>query len=231
MWARLRACAQLVHRAPRHHLATVTQERFEQLLQVEDPRLAVHQGHHVHAEVVLHLRVFVQIVQDHLGQLAALELDHDAHAGLVRLVANFGDALQPLLAHQLADAHQQVRLVHLVGQLVDDDRRAVAAFQLLDVGARAQDHAPAPGAIALAHALHAVHDAVGREIRRRNDAASAPRWRCLGRSSSARQASTTSLRLCGGMLVAIPTAMPVEPLMSRLGILLGRTVGSSSLPS
>ena len=40
-----------------------------------------------------------------------------------------------------------------------------------------------------------------------------------------------SVRLCGGMLVAIPTAMPDDPLISRLGSRDGRTVGSSSLPS
>ena len=39
-------------------------------------------------------------------------------------------------------------------------------------------------------------------------------------------ASTTSFRLCGGMLVAMPTAMPDEPLISRLGIRAGSTSGS-----
>ena len=33
------------------------------------------------------------------------------------------------------------------------------------------------------------------------------------------------------MLVAIPTAIPEEPLMRRLGTLAGRTVGSSIRPS
>jgi len=44
-------------------------------------------------------------------------------------------------------------------------------------------------------------------------------------------ASTISRRLCGGMLVAMPTAMPEEPLTSRLGRRVGRTVGSVSLSS
>ena len=43
---------------------------------------------------------------------------------------------------------------------------------------------------------------------------------------SASRASHTSRRLCGGMLVAMPTAMPADPLMRRFGILLGRTSGS-----
>ena len=52
-----------------------------------------------------------------------------------------------------------------------------------------------------------------------------------GLASSARQAPITSVRLCGGMLVAIPTAIPDEPLTSRLGSRDGSTVGSCSLPS
>jgi hypothetical protein len=41
----------------------------------------------------------------------------------------------------------------------------------------------------------------------------------------------TSRRLCGGIFVAMPTAMPELPLTSRLGIRLGRIVGSCERPS
>ncbi|CFN70855.1 Uncharacterised protein [Bordetella pertussis] len=46
-----------------------------------------------------------------------------------------------------------------------------------------------------------------------------------------RQPSTTSCRLCGGMLVAMPTAIPELPLTSRLGRREGSSRGSCSLPS
>ena len=52
-----------------------------------------------------------------------------------------------------------------------------------------------------------------------------------GLSISISTALATSRRLCGGMLVAMPTAMPLEPLTSRFGILDGRTVGSWSRSS
>ena len=52
-----------------------------------------------------------------------------------------------------------------------------------------------------------------------------------GLSTSSSTALATSRRLCGGMLVAMPTAMPLEPLTRRLGILEGRTVGSWSRSS
>src|SRR2546426_6907380 len=49
-----------------------------------------------------------------------------------------------------------------------------------------------------------------------------------GSSTSITSPSTTSERLCGGMLVAIPTAMPAEPFTRRFGTRVGRTVGSCS---
>ncbi len=47
-----------------------------------------------------------------------------------------------------------------------------------------------------------------------------------GLSISWTTAFTTSPRLCGGMFVAIPTAIPLEPLTSRFGKRVGRTSGS-----
>ena len=52
-----------------------------------------------------------------------------------------------------------------------------------------------------------------------------------GSSSSFSAALHTSVKLCGGMLVAMPTAMPVLPFTSRFGTLLGSTTGSSRVPS
>ena len=52
-----------------------------------------------------------------------------------------------------------------------------------------------------------------------------------GSAISAFSPCTTSRRLCGGMRVAIPTAIPDAPFTSRCGIRAGRTVGSSREPS
>ena len=41
----------------------------------------------------------------------------------------------------------------------------------------------------------------------------------------------TSVKLCGGIFVAIPTAIPDEPFTSNAGIFAGNTVGSCSLSS
>jgi len=44
-------------------------------------------------------------------------------------------------------------------------------------------------------------------------------------------AATTSVRLCGGIFVAIPTAIPVVPLTNKLGKRAGKTTGSFSVSS
>ena len=51
--------AELEPRAPHDDLAPVLQEEFEELLEIEQPRLAIDQRDHVHAEAVLQLRQFV----------------------------------------------------------------------------------------------------------------------------------------------------------------------------
>ena len=55
--------------------------------------------------------------------------------------------------------------------------------------------------------------------------------RAFGALIRCRQAPTSSSMLCGGMLVAIPTAIPDEPLASRFGNAAGSTTGSCSEPS
>ncbi len=156
--------AQLEYRASRHHLAPMRDERLDQVLQVEDARLAVDQRHHVHMEGVLQLRHLEQIVEHDLRDLAALELDHHAHARLVGFVAQVGDALEALFGDELGELLEQHLLVHLVGQLIDDDRLAIALADLLEVRARTHDYAPAPGAVALVGASDAVDDSRGREV-------------------------------------------------------------------
>ena len=52
-----------------------------------------------------------------------------------------------------------------------------------------------------------------------------------GLSSTQMQALMTSVRLCGGMFVAMPTAMPFEPFTKRFGKRLGSTFGSLRVSS
>ncbi len=57
----------------------------------------------VHAERALQRGQLVELVEHDLRERVALELDDDAHAVAIGLVAQVADALEPLLAHELGD--------------------------------------------------------------------------------------------------------------------------------
>ena len=167
--------------------------------------------------VCLQCGVLEEIVE-HLHRLrVALQLDDGAHPGAVRFVAQVADAVELAFFDQLGDALEQGGLVDLVGQLGDDDLIAVAAGRFLD------------------ERLGADHDAAATGGDRRRLIPSRPRivppvgksgpvtisisssMVASGLSIRRTIASQISLRLCGGILVAMPTAMPALPLSSRFG--------------
>ena len=80
MCARASRLVQVVAGAPGDHVLLMLQVVVDHLPQVQDAGLAVHQGQHVDPEGLLHLRVLVQVIEDHLGIDVLLQLDDDAHA-------------------------------------------------------------------------------------------------------------------------------------------------------
>ena len=107
-------------------------EALDQLEQVQHLRPAADDREHDDAEARLQRRVLVEVVEHDLGHFAALQLDDDAHAVAVGFVAQVGDAFDRLLAHQVGDPLDQLRLVDLIRNLGDDDRDPVALLVRLD---------------------------------------------------------------------------------------------------
>ena len=141
------------------------QERIQDLFEVHHLGLVVVQRHHVDAERGLHLGVLVEIVQHNLAGLAALDLDDDAHAVLVGLIAQGADALDLLLFDQLGDLLDQASLVHLIGDLVNDDGLATGLLVHLHFSLGPHIDGAATGTVRLHDAGTAVDDAAGGEIR------------------------------------------------------------------
>ena len=104
-------------------LAPELDEALDELQQAEHLRPAADDGQHDDAEARLQRRVLVEVVEDDLRHFAALELDDDPHAFAVGFVAKVGDALDGLLADQIGDALDQLRLVDLIRNFGEDDRR------------------------------------------------------------------------------------------------------------
>ena len=96
--ARLRL-GEIVLGAAADHFPAELEELLDEVEQRQDPRAAGHDGQGDDAERRLQRRVLVEVVQHHLRHLAPSQLDHDAHAVTVGLVAQVGDSLDYLLAH------------------------------------------------------------------------------------------------------------------------------------
>ena len=162
--ARLRL-PQLELGAAADDLAAELDEVVDQLDQRQHLRAAADDGQHDDPEAALECGVLVEIVQDDVADLAAFQVDDDAHPVAIRLVADVGDPFDRLLAHQLGDSLDQPRLVDLVRNRVDHDRRPVALLVGLDLGLRAHDDGAAAGQIRLLDALAADDVAAGGEVR------------------------------------------------------------------
>ncbi len=80
-----------------------------------------------------------------------------------------GDAVDELVAHQVGDALDQARLVHLIRQLGDDDGLPVALAHVLEVRARAHVQPAAAGLVRRDDLLGAVDESRRRKIRAWND--------------------------------------------------------------
>ena len=116
----------------------------------------------------LQVGVAPELVQHHVGNGVALQLDDDAHALAVGFVPDVGDALDPLLAHLLGDLLDQRLLDDLVGNGGDDQRLAVLA-DLLGVHLGAHDDGAAALVIGRGDAGAAEDQRPGREVRARHD--------------------------------------------------------------
>ena len=122
--------------------------------------LVFHKRQHIDGKGGLELGLGEQAVQHYLGIGVALELDHDTHTVAVGLVPDVGDTLQPLVLHLVGDGLDEHPLVHLIGQLRDDDTGA-AVVELLKL-MPGTDHEPAPArGVGGADAAASHDDALG----------------------------------------------------------------------
>src|SRR5690554_1515516 len=161
--------AQLVDGPARHHFTAMANKRIKHFLEVQNLWLAVDQRHHVDTEHCLQLGVGEQVVHDHFGVLTTAKLNHHPDAFLVGFITQFGDAFQALFLDQFSNLFDQPCLVQLVRQFGDDDGVAIGLLVVLNLVAGADVNAATASAIGFNNAGTAVDDALGREIRARNN--------------------------------------------------------------
>ena len=107
--------------AAHDHFVAVAHIVFDELLEVELLRAAVHQGDVVDREARLERCELEQAVEHHVRRGALFQFDDDAHAVAVAFVVDIGNTVEFLGFHELGDAFDQLPLVDGVGNLRHND--------------------------------------------------------------------------------------------------------------
>ena len=161
--------------------------------------------------------------------LVRLAQDFSMRYPLVDGQGNFGSVDGDSAA---AMRYTEARLTAIAGEMLADIDKETVDFEDNYDGTQKQPHVlPAQFPNLLVNGTSGIAVGMATNIPPHNLGDVARACALLVENPDATTASITSPRLCGGMLVAMPTAIPVEPLTSRLGTLVGRTVGSSSFSS
>ncbi|GBD11880.1 hypothetical protein HRbin23_01560 [bacterium HR23] len=154
-----------------NYLLAVLDVKGEEVLQAQETGLALHQGQHVEGEGGLEGGVLEEVVQDDLRLGLPLQFHHHPQALPVRLVPHLGDTLYLLVPCQEGNTFYQAGLVHLVGDLGNDNGRP-ALFRLLNLRFGPQEHPPLAGVVGPQETLASLprqQDAPGGEIRPLDD--------------------------------------------------------------
>ncbi len=168
-----------------------------------------------------------QVVEGLVRVDIAAQFDLDAHAALVGVVLDIGDAVELLLLGELGDGADEVSLVDLVGDFGDDDG-GFATFDRFNHRLGLHDDASTAGFVGFADTLGAHDEAVGGEVRTGHVLHQLFEGG-VGVIDAEENGVCDFGEVVGGMDVAMPTAMPWPPLQRRFGNLPGRTVGSFAL--
>ena len=134
------------------HLEPVVEERLQHPPQAEDHGPVVLQGQEVRPKGGLHLRVLVQLIQNHPRLGVAPQLNDHPHAAPIGLIAEVGDAGDLPVLHKTGDLLDHRRLVHLIRNLGDDDG-FLAVLQRVDLSSSPHHDEPAAGGVGVADAL------------------------------------------------------------------------------
>ena len=137
------------------------------LEQRHHPRDAVCERDGVVAERRLERRVLEELVQGHLRDRVALQLDLDPHARPVRVVGKIRDLGDHLVVDEVGDLLDHAGVAALLDPIREfgDDDRALPAAQLLDVGTSPHHNAAAAGSVGVSDSRTADDDRSRREVR------------------------------------------------------------------
>ncbi len=101
--------------APQHDLFTVADKMLQYLFQREQFRAVIDNRQENDTETVLHLGVFVELIDDNFGHVVPFDADGYPHTVTIRLIPDKTDPVDLFVADHTGDLLYQAGLVDLVG--------------------------------------------------------------------------------------------------------------------
>ena len=119
--------------------------------------------HHIEVVVDLQVCILEQVIQDQICIGIFLELNGNAKTISVRLIPNFGNTGHLIVDTNIVNFLDQDSLVDLIRNLSNDDL-LLAAFELLDLCLRADNHPSLTSFIGFLDLIATLDNGTGREI-------------------------------------------------------------------
>ena len=138
-------------------------EAPQHFFQRQDLRPSLNQREYDHAERRLHLRVLVQVVQDHLGVGITLQIENDPHPLPVRFIPDVRNIFELLFVDKVGDFFDKVCLVHLVRYFRHHNALAFP-FSCFDVRLGTDDDAASARGVRAPDPFITVNDPTRREV-------------------------------------------------------------------
>ena len=167
----MRAVASLIKfkfRATGNDLLAEGDERLQHLPQIHQLWTAIIQRQHIGTKAGLQLRIPIKLVQHHLGNRVALQLNDNAHTIAVTFVAQIGNALNRFIPHQISDFLNHRGFVHLIRNFRNDDGLPVFA-NFFNRGTAPHNNRATPRHHGRCGAITTQNKRAGREIRPGHD--------------------------------------------------------------
>ena len=137
----------------------------QNLIQVQDLRLPVHQGDHNHAVAFLQLRMFVEPVQNDLRIGVFFQFNDNPHtASAGGFIPDIGNTFHPFVLHQFGDFFDQSGFIHLIRDFRYDNL-GFSAVCLFNFRLGTNDHLSLSGFISVSNIVLAHNNSAGREVR------------------------------------------------------------------
>ena len=137
---------------------------LQDLFQIQNHRLIFDQRQHDDTEGILHLRMFVQLIENNVRNNVMAEFNHDAHTFTVTFIAQIRNAVDNFFLHKLRNLFYQTRLIYLIRKFCNNDSALIFRHRL-NMGLRSDFNNATTRSVSTNNAVRSQNHCSSRKIR------------------------------------------------------------------